>query len=273
MELMKIIDAAVSAMEAVKANKPKVALILGSGLGDYADGLSDRKFVTYADIPGFPVSSVEGHAGQFVLGDHKGVPVVAMQGRFHYYEGFSQSLLTVGVRAMRKLGAEILIVTNAAGGVNLSYSPGTLMLIEDHINFSGSHPLIGENLNEFGPRFPDQSNVYDRDLRQKVLDVCGEEGYPLEQGVYMMFSGPTYETPAEIRMARAMGADAVGMSTVPEAIAAAHCGMKTIGISLITNMAAGILPEPLSHGEVQKAAAAAAARFTSVMDVILERVV
>ena len=219
---------------------------------------------------GFPVSGVAGHAGCFVFGYHGSVPVIAMQGRVHYYEGYSQDLLTVGVRTMFRLGARYLVLTNAAGGVNIEYSPGSLMLIKDHINFSGSHPLIGPNLDAFGPRFPDQTNVYDSALREKVKEICNQQSIPLEEGVYMMFSGPTYETPAEIRMARIVGADAVGMSTVPEAIAAAHCGMKTIGISLITNMAAGILPQPLSHEEVQQAASAAANQFSLLIDHILE---
>ncbi len=273
MELMKIIDNAVDAMQKCGANKPKVALILGSGLGAYADGLENAKFVPYSDIEGFPVSSVSGHKGRFVLGEKCGVSVVAMQGRVHFYEGYQQSLLTVGVRAMRKLGAEILIVTNAAGGVNKSYSPGTLMLIEDHINYSGSHPLIGENLSEFGPRFPDQSNVYNFELRSKVKQLAIDSDMQIAEGVYMMFSGPTYETPAEVRFARVVGADAVGMSTVPEAIAAAHAGMKVIGISLITNMAAGILPQPLSHEEVTTAANEASERFSKLVDAILSKVV
>lgn len=266
-----VINEAVAAIQKTGAKTPKAGLILGSGLGGYADGLSDKKFVPYAEIPGFPVSKVQGHAGRFVLGEHKGLPVIAMQGRVHYYEGHPQSLLTVGVRTMRLLGAEYLLLTNAAGGVNTSFAPGTLMLISDHINFSGGHPLIGENLDAFGPRFPDLSDIYNKALREKLKTLAAEQNLHIEEGVYMMFSGPSYETPAEIRMARILGADAVGMSTVPEAIAAAHCGMKTIGVSLVTNAAAGVLPHKISHEEVQQAAAEASVRFTQLVDLILER--
>ena len=270
--LETIIHHAVEAISASGAKKPKIGLILGSGLGGYADGLSHPIYVPYGDIPDFPISHVAGHAGRFVLGERANLPLIIMQGRVHYYEGYPQSLLTVGVRTMHQLGVEYLLLTNAAGGVNFNYHPGTLMLISDHINFSSSHPLIGKNLDQFGPRFPDQSNVYDKALREKTKRVCQDAGLALEEGVYMMFSGPTYETPAEIRMARVVGADAVGMSTVPEAIAAAHCGIKTLGISLITNMAAGILPQPLSHEEVQQAADESSTRFTKVVDLILSHV-
>jgi purine-nucleoside phosphorylase len=195
-----------------------------------------------------------------------------MQGRFHYYEGYPQSQIALAVRVMKRLGVEKLLLTNAAGGVNLNFSPGDLMLISDHINFSGSHPLIGENDADFGPRFPDQTNVYDRDLRQKVRVAAKAVGVPLQEGVYMMYSGPTFESPAEIVFSRIIGASAVGMSTVPEAIAATHCGIKTIGISLITNMAAGILNQPLSHEEVQETAAIASEKFTKLVDKIVSDV-
>ncbi|MCL2695163.1 MAG: purine-nucleoside phosphorylase [Clostridiales bacterium] len=249
----------------------QVGLILGSGLGDYAEGLDNPKFVNYADIPGYPVSEVVGHKSRFVIGERGGKKIIAMQGRFHFYEGVPQSLLALGVRTMKQLGVKTLVVTNAAGGVNTSYHAGTLMLISDHINYSGSNPLIGKNLDEFGPRFPDQSDVYTRALRTKLQVLSASEGIELAEGVYMMFSGPTYETPAEIRMARTLGADAVGMSTVPEAIAAAHCKMQVIGISLITNMAAGILNQPLSHEEVAETAGIAATRFAGLIDLILEK--
>ena len=250
----------------------KIGLILGSGLGSYAERIQNKRFLPYRDIPEFPQSRVEGHAGRFVVGELFGKTVVCMQGRFHYYEGYPQSQLAIPIRVMKRLGVEKLLLTNAAGGVNLDFSPGDLMLITDHINFSGSHPLIGENDASFGPRFPDQSNVYDRDLRASVKAAASEIGVTLREGVYMMFSGPTFETPAEIVFARIAGASAVGMSTVPEAIAAAHCGIRTIGISLITNMAAGILDQPLSHEEVQAAAVLASGRFTQLVDRVVETV-
>lgn len=270
--MQSIIDQAVRQLRAASNISPKAGLILGSGLGAYADTLDNKAFVEYASIEGFPSSKVEGHAARFVIGEKNGLPVIAMQGRVHYYEGHPQSSLALGVRIMRQMGAEYLLLTNAAGGVNTSFRPGMLMLIADHINFSGGNPLIGDNLDALGPRFPDMSNAYDEQLRARVKVVAADAALPLEEGIYMMFSGPSYETPAEIRMARTLGADAVGMSTVPEAIAASHCGMKTLGISLITNMAAGILKQKLSHEEVQQAATEASARFTTLVDSILERV-
>jgi len=269
--MLEIINAAVEKLAAQGAMGAQVGLILGSGLGDYAEGLDNPRFVNYADIPGYPVSEVVGHKSRFVVGHCSGKKIVAMQGRFHFYEGYEQSLLTLGVRTMKKLGVKTLVVTNAAGGVNLDFSAGTLMLISDHINYSGSSPLIGKNYDEFGPRFPDQSDVYTLALRNRLQLLAAEEGMALSEGVYMMFSGPTYETPAEVRMARILGADAVGMSTVPEAIAARHCGMDVIGISLITNMAAGVLNQPLSHEEVAETAGIAAARFSKLIDLILEK--
>ena len=250
----------------------RIGLILGSGLGVYADKLDGVRYVDYAAIEGFPRSSVAGHAGRFAIGDRFSKRVIAMQGRFHYYEGHPPVSLTAGVRAMRRLGVTHLLITNAAGGVDESFSPGDLMLITDHINFSGSNPLIGANDDSFGPRFPDVGNAYDRILREAAKACAAGCGLSLREGVYMMFSGPCYETPAEIRMARVLGASAVGMSTVPEAITAAHCGMRTLGISLITNMAAGILDQPLSHEEVQAAADMAAARFSALIDGIIREV-
>ena len=250
----------------------KIGLILGSGLGTYAERIQNKRFLPYRDIPEYPQSRVEGHAGRFVVGELFGKTVICMQGRFHYYEGYPQSQLAIPIRVMKRLGVEQLLLTNAAGGVNLDFSPGDLMLISDHINFSGSHPLIGENDESFGTRFPDQSNVYDRELRAKVKTAANEIGVTLREGVYMMFSGPTFESPAEIVLARTVGASAVGMSTVPEAIAATHCGIRTIGLSLITNMAAGILNQPLSHEEVQETAALASERFSRLVDRIVETV-
>ena len=250
----------------------KIGLILGSGLGSYAERIQNKRFLPYSEIPGFPQSRVEGHAGRFVVGELFGKTVVCMQGRFHYYEGYPQSQIAIPIRVMKRLGVEKLLLTNAAGGVNLAFSPGDLMLISDHINFSGSHPLIGPNDESFGPRFPDQSNVYDKALREGVRLAAKAIGVPLREGVYMMFSGPSFESPAEIVFARIVGASAVGMSTVPEAITAAHCGIKTIGITLITNMAAGVQDQPLSHEEVQQTAAEASEKFTKLVDQIIKTV-
>lgn len=271
MELTEIIKNAVCKLKEAGGDKAQVGLILGSGLGDYAETLDNRRYVNYADIPGYPCSSVVGHKSRFVIGDKAGKTVIVMQGRFHFYEGYAPSLLTVGIRTLKEIGVEKLLLTNAAGGVNKEYQAGDLMLISDHINLSGMNPLIGKNLDYLGPRFPDMSNVYDRDLRKKLKELAADNDITLQEGVYLMMSGPSYETPAEIRMVRTLGADAVGMSTVPEAIAAAHCGIKTIGISLITNMAAGILDQPLSHAEVTETAEKASRAFTKLVDIIVEK--
>ena len=252
---------------------PETGLILGSGLGDYAEKIENPVMIPYADLPGFPVSTVQGHAGRFVIGECRGKKVMAMQGRVHYYEGYAQKDIVLPVRIMKKLGVNRLILTNAAGGVNRSFKPGTLMLISDHINYSGFNPLIGENLEAFGPRFPDMSRVYTAELRERVKKCAAAKGIELEEGVYMMFTGPSYETPAEIRMAACVGADAVGMSTVPEAIAAAHCGIQVLGISCITNFAAGILDVPLCHKEVMETADRVKETFRKLVDIILEEVV
>lgn len=266
------ISAAVAELSPLCGQNCRIGLILGSGLGDYAEGLLHKRAVSYADIEGYPTASVAGHAGRFVVGDKFGKRVIAMQGRFHYYEGYPQGAVALGVRTMKRLGVTHLLVTNAAGGVDTSLSPGTLMLVSDHINFSGNNPLIGKNDDSFGPRFPDQSNVYDRELRKSALAAAKRAGIELVEGVYMMFSGPTFETPAEIRMARVLGAAAVGMSTVPEAVVATHCGMRVLGVSLITNMAAGVLDQPLSHEEVFAAAKSASGEFTKLIDTILSEV-
>ena len=208
----KIKNAADFIMEKSKY-KPEIGLILGSGLGSLADSIESPEFYPYEELPHFPISTVEGHAGRLVIGMLNGKCVVAMQGRFHYYEGYSYNEVTFPVRVMKLLGVEKLIVTNAAGAVNTSFKPGDLMLINDHINFSGDNPLIGTNLKEFGPRFPDMSNAYNPELINRALNVAKDLNIDIKQGVYMMFSGPTYETPAEVRMARILGGDAVGMST------------------------------------------------------------
>ncbi|GAB6168599.1 purine-nucleoside phosphorylase [Clostridium carnis] len=250
--------------------KPTIGLILGSGLGSLADTIEDPEFYPYETLPYFPTSTVEGHAGRLVIGMLNGKCVIAMQGRFHYYEGYDYNEVTFPVRVMKLLGVEKLIVTNAAGAVNTSYSPGDLMLITDHLNLSGNNPLIGGNLNDFGPRFPDMSNAYNPELREKVLSIANSLSLNIQQGVYAMMSGPTYETPAEIRMVRVLGADAVGMSTVPEVIVANHCGIKVVGISCMTNMAAGILEQPLNHEEVIETSNMVKENFTALMTKIIE---
>jgi purine-nucleoside phosphorylase len=229
---------------------PVLGLILGSGLGVLADEIETPVKIPYGDIPDFPVSTVEGHAGQLVFGRLEGIEVVAMQGRFHYYEGYSFDKVTFPVRVMKGLGVETLIVTNAAGGINENFSPGDLMLISDHINNMGSNPLIGSNDDRLGPRFPDMSEAYSRELRKLAKETASRLNIKVKEGVYAAFTGPTYETPAEIRAFRILGADAVGMSTVPEVIVARHSDIKVLGISCITNMAAGILDQPLTHHEV-----------------------
>ncbi|MDR7856164.1 purine-nucleoside phosphorylase [Tissierella sp.] len=229
---------------------PKIGLILGSGLGSLAERIEDPIIIKYVDIPSFPKSTVEGHAGQLVIGKLGGKVVVAMQGRFHFYEGYSLKDVTFPIRVMIGLGIESLIVTNAAGGANTQFVPGDLMIISDHINFTGQNPLIGENLNELGPRFVDMSKPYNRDFIHLARKTGERLGLNLKEGIYMWLTGPTYETPAEVRLARTLGADAVGMSTVPEVIVANHQGIKVLGISCITNMASGILDQPLNHEEV-----------------------
>jgi purine-nucleoside phosphorylase len=232
--------------------KPEIGLILGSGLGILADEIEEAIKVPYNEIPEFPVSTVEGHKGQLVFGKLKGKYVVAMQGRFHYYEGYSLEKVTFPVRVMKELGVQNIIVTNAAGGVNEIYQAGDLMVITDHINNTGVNPLIGPNDNAFGVRFPDMSNAYDTELTNHALEIGEKLNISLQQGVYVGNTGPSYETPAEVRMIRKLGGDAVGMSTVPEVIIARHAGMKVLGISCISNMAAGILDQPLTHDEVME---------------------
>lgn len=249
--MQKIQTAAEVIRQAV--GEAEIGIILGSGLGDYVDALEDARGIDYADIPGFPRSTVPGHKGRWVTGTLHGKRVCMMQGRFHAYEGYDLRDVTMPVRVMALLGVQTLIVTNAAGGVNLSFRPGDLMIITDCINFSGMNPLRGENLEAFGPRFPDMSQAYSRDLVALGERCAAEMGVQVQKGVYCWFNGPCFETPAEIRMARVFGADAVGMSTVPEVIAANHCGMRVLAFSLISNMAAGILRQPLTEEEVLEA--------------------
>ena len=250
MDLLKQIKESKRYIEEKLDKMPEIGLILGSGLGILADEIEDKTIIKYGDIPNFPKSTVEGHKGQLVIGRLEGKRVIAMQGRFHFYEGYSQGEVTFPVRVMAALGVNKLLVTNAAGGANKDYTPGDLMLITDHINFSLTNPLIGKNIDELGPRFPDMSHGYDKGLMDIARNCAKELGMSLKEGTYMFLTGPNYETPAEVRMASYLGADAVGMSTVPEVIVAVHNGMKVLGISCITNMAAGILDQPLDHGEV-----------------------
>jgi purine-nucleoside phosphorylase len=246
-----------------------IGIILGSGLGDYAKTLHDPKSLSYSDIPGFPESTVPGHAGIWHSGKQHGKSVCMMQGRFHAFEGYDLQEVTLPVRVMALLGVKTLIVTNAAGGVNLNFHPGDLMQITDFINLTGRNPLRGPNLDEFGPRFPDMTYAYDRELAALAHRLAREMNIRLQKGVYCGFSGPSYETPAEIRMARILGADAVGMSTVPETIVARHCGMRVLGLSCITNMAAGILDAPLDHREVIAAGEQVKETFKSLIDAVI----
>lgn len=234
----------------LRQKQPEIGLVLGSGLGVLAEEIEDQIVIPYSDIPHFPVSTVSGHKGQLVAGTLEGRNVIAMQGRFHYYEGYSMQEVTFPIRVMKQLGVDKLFVTNAAGGIKESFEPGNLMLIEDHINNFGTNPLIGANDEELGPRFPDMSVAYYPPYVEHALQVADQLSLPVQKGVYVGNSGPAYETGAEIRMLRSWGGDAVGMSTVPEVIIANHAGMKVIGISCISNMAAGILDQPLSHQEV-----------------------
>lgn len=229
--------------------KVEVGLILGSGLGELADEIENPIVIPYEKIPSFPVSTVEGHAGQLVYGMLGGKHVLALQGRFHYYEGYSMDEVTFPVRVMSMLGTESIIVTNAAGGVNERFTPGDLMLITDHINSFGTNPLIGPNDDKFGPRFPDLTQAYDLDYQKLVKDVAADLNLSLQEGVYYGTTGPTYETPSEVRMIQTVGGDAVGMSTVPEVIVARHAGMRVVGISCISNLAAG-MGEELNHEDV-----------------------
>lgn len=245
---------------------PQVALVLGSGLGAYVDDVMDVvATVSYTEIESFPVSTVPGHKGRYVFGHIKGVPVVAMQGRVHYYEGYSMDDVVLSTRLSGLLGAKVLFLTNAAGGVNFDFSAGDFMLITDHISTLVPSPLRGENIDELGPRFPDMSRVYDRELCDIVRNVAKKQGITLREGVYQQFPGPSFETPAEVRMARLMGADAVGMSTACEAVAANHMGMRICGISCISNLACGMTDMPLSHEEVQQAADEAAPVFNMLL--------
>jgi purine-nucleoside phosphorylase len=250
---------------------PETAIVLGSGLGDFADTLLDAIATPYGDIPNWPASKVIGHAGRLVIGNVAGKRVAALAGRVHYYEGHDLGTIVFAVRVMGRLGVKRVILTNAAGGINTTFAQGALMVIDDHINFLGSNPLVGANDDRFGPRFPDMSDVYSTRLRKVADEAARAVKVPVSHGVYIAVHGPSYETPAEIRAFRTLGADAVGMSTVPEAIAARHMGLEVLGISCITNMAAGVLPQPLDHNEVMETARRVRGSFIALLEAIIER--
>jgi purine-nucleoside phosphorylase len=251
--------------------EPDVALVLGSGLGGFAENIKIETEIPYSDIPGFPVSTVPGHAGKFIFGYLGDKKIVCMKGRIHFYEGYNISDVVLPARLMKMLGAKILFLTNAAGGLGEGFGAGDLMLITDHISIFAPNPLIGPNLDELGPRFPDMSNVYKKDLQDVIRAVARENGIDLKEGVYCQCTGPSFESPAEIKMLAKLGVSAVGMSTVNEAIAANHMGMRICGVSCISNLAAGISGEPLSHEEVQEAADKAAPLFTKLVSESIKR--
>lgn len=261
--------------ECVKAKvdfKPDIALVLGSGLGAFADEIEVVQTLDYKDIDGFPTSTVQGHKGRFVFGYVGKVPVVIMQGRVHYYEGYSMQDVVLPARLMSLMGAKTLFLTNASGGINPSFSAGDFMLITDHISSFVPNPLIGANIDELGTRFPDMSEVYSQKLRNVILDTAAELDIKIQQGVYVQLTGPSFESPAEIRMLRTLGADAVGMSTVCEAIAANHAGMRVCGISCVANLAAGMTNDPLTHAEVQECADKAAPLFKKLIGKSIENI-
>ena len=267
-KLMKCYE---SVKEKVKFT-PKVALVLGSGLGDYAEDIKITATLDYHDIEGFPVSTIPGHKGRFVFGYVEETPVVIMQGRVHFYEGYSIQDVVLPIRLMKLMGAEVLFLTNAAGGVNFDFHAGDLMLIKDHISMFVPSPLIGANLDELGVRFPDMSDIYDRELRDMIKNLARDLEISLQEGIYIQLTGPAYESPAEVQMCRILGGDAVGMSTACEALAANHMGMKICGISCISNLACGMTDQPLSHKEVQEAADKVAPRFKKLVSNVIAEI-
>lgn len=252
--------------------KPAIGVVLGSGLGAFSQELQNPTIISYQDIPNFPVSTVPGHAGKLCFGTLNNKNLVVMSGRFHYYEGYPMSKVVFGTRVLAKLGIQTMIVTNAAGAINKSFHPGDLMIMDDHINLMGTNPLIGTNIDEFGTRFPDMSTAYTPALRDIAHKAAQKLHMLVQKGVYIAITGPSFETPAEIRMMRILGADAVGMSTVPEVIAARHLGLKILGISCLTNMAAGILNQPLTHEETYQTAASAQYKFISLLKEIIANI-
>jgi len=250
----------------------QVGVVLGSGLGAFADGMADPFAIDYGDIPHWPASGVIGHAGRLVGGTVRGRHVLTLSGRAHFYEGHDLRTVTFATRVLSQLGIRTLILTNAAGGINTKFAQGALMVIDDHINLLGSNPLVGPNEPRFGVRFPDMTEVYSKRLRELADEAAREMSLPIEHGIYIAVHGPSYETPAEIRAFRVWGADAVGMSTVPEAIAARHMGIEVLGISCITNMAAGVLPQPLHHDEVMQTAERVRGQFAALLEGIIGRI-
>lgn len=271
-QLTKQVEETVAYIHMKTDYRPKTAIVLGSGLGQLGDALEQVCEIPYEELPHWKSSTAPGHAGRLLFGLLGGVSVVCMQGRLHYYEGYTMEEITYPVRVMARLGVENLLLSNAAGGINLDYHPGDLMLITDHINFLGKNPLMGPNEADFGVRFCDMSYAYHPALRNIALEAAAELGQRLQQGVYVATTGPSYETPAEIRMFRLWGASAVGMSTVPEVIVANHCGLRVMGISCITNMAAGVLDQPLTEEEVLETGAKSGAAFRALMTRIVEKI-
>ncbi|MEZ5319891.1 MAG: purine-nucleoside phosphorylase [Vicinamibacterales bacterium] len=265
------VEEAAAAIRARVGVVPGVAVVLGTGLGGFAESLADPVVVPYAEIPHWPASTVVGHAGRLVVGTARRRRVLTLSGRVHLYEGHPLRTVTFGARVLGRLGVKTLLLTNAAGGINTTFTPGTLMAIDDHINLLGTNPLIGPNESRWGPRFPDMSEVYSARLRGLADAAARSAGLPLAHGVYVAVTGPSYETPAEIRAFRALGADAVGMSTVPEAIVARHMGLEVFGLSCISNMAAGILPQPLTEAEVIETTGRVRANIVALLEGILER--
>ena len=265
------VEHAARSIRAHWAAEARIALVLGSGLGAFADDLQDRVILPYEEVPGFARSTVEGHAGRLVLGTIESVPVVAMQGRFHYYEGYALEEVVFPIRTFGLLGIKSLVLTNAAGGINIGLDQGALMVINDHLNLMCVNPLLGPNDARFGPRFPDMSEVYARDYQEIAVEEARGMNLELRRGIYAALSGPSYETPAEVRMLRTFGADAVGMSTVPEAIVARQMGIKVLGISCITNMAAGVIGEPINHDEVMETGARVHETFKELLRRVIPR--
>ena len=251
---------------------PEIGIILGTGLGSLADQIENTTIIEYKDIPDFPVSTVFGHAGRLIAGTLEGKKVIAMQGRFHYYEGYTMQEVTLPVRVMKKLGVSLMIVSNACGGLNPSFSAGDIMVIRDHLNLMGDNPLIGANLEEFGPRFPDMSNVYDNDMSHLLENIAKRLSIKLQKGVYGAISGPNYLTKSELRMLITLGSDTVGMSTVPEAIVAKHSGLKVLGISCVTDMAIPDIMTAPNHEEIVKVAESAKPRFMSLVKEFIKEV-
>lgn len=268
--LNQILETAAFIRAKVGQFTPEVGIVLGTGLGDFADNIEVEYAIEYKDIPNFPVSTVEGHKGRLIFGRIDGRRVVAMQGRFHYYEGYTMQQVTFPVRVLKQLGIRCLFVSNASGGINPSFRTGDLMIITDHINFFPEHPLHGKNI-DYGPRFPDMSEAYSKELIQKALEIAKEKGIKVQQGVYLGTQGPTFETPSEYKMFHILGADAVGMSTVPEVIVANHCGIKVFGVSVITDLGVEGKIVEVSHEEVQKAADEAQPRMTTIMKELINR--